>query len=55
MDPLGAASSAIDISYLPKWSSTPIPDYPKESEDSESYLPSPFPVREDINDRVILW
>ncbi|XP_031571067.1 protein GDAP2 homolog [Actinia tenebrosa] len=56
MDPLGASSSVVDITSLPKWSSTPVPLYPNAVQDEQnSFLPTPFPVRKDVNDRVTLW
>ncbi|XP_070794498.1 ganglioside-induced differentiation-associated protein 2 isoform X2 [Pituophis catenifer annectens] len=59
MDPLGAPSHFVDINTLPGWS-----NYHDEDQSSSSHLPikggkvdvrSPFPYREDINAKIILW
>lgn len=57
MDPLGVTISVVEASLLPRWSSTPVPDYgsrllqPSNGRRTES----PFPVRQDLNAKVALW
>ncbi|XP_069801251.1 ganglioside-induced differentiation-associated protein 2 [Dendropsophus ebraccatus] len=60
MDPLGARSCFVDADLLPSWSVPPVgedvPDSAVEPADIERYCDrSPFPYREDINQKVILW
>lgn len=59
MDPLGAPSDFVDINTLPGWS-----NYHSENQSNSSHLPvkggkvdvqSPFPYREDISAKIILW
>lgn len=59
MDPLGVTISVVEASLLPRWSSTPVPDY---GSNLQSLQPSngrrtesPFPVRQDLNAKVALW
>ncbi|XP_069616550.1 ganglioside-induced differentiation-associated protein 2 [Ranitomeya imitator] len=59
MDPLGARSCFVDAESLPCWAASPVgtvPDSSLWSEDIECHaICSPFPCREDINRKVILW
>ncbi|EDO30294.1 predicted protein [Nematostella vectensis] len=56
MDPLGATANLVDINSLPKWSTTPVPNYePGSNESQSSSFLSPFPVDEEINAKVVLW
>lgn len=56
MDPLGVTVSIVDAFSLPRWSSTPVPDYGNILHPSNSgRTQSPFPVRQDVNAKVALW
>ncbi|KAM4046598.1 ganglioside-induced differentiation-associated protein 2 [Anomaloglossus baeobatrachus] len=58
MDPLGARSCFVDAESLPCWAAVgDVPDPSVWSEDPERHddFSSPFPCREDINQKVILW
>lgn len=60
MDPLGARSCFVDADALPSWAQQPdgidVPDSALCREDSAvSGFRSPFPHREDVNGKVILW
>ncbi|XP_073524837.1 ganglioside-induced differentiation-associated protein 2 [Phyllobates terribilis] len=59
MDPLGARSCFVDAESLPCWAAPlegAIPDSSLWSEDIARHgIFSPFPCREDINQKVILW
>lgn len=49
-------ASVVDALSLPRWSSTPVPAYEIESQPSTSLrTETPFPVRQDLNDKVALW
>jgi hypothetical protein len=51
-DPLGARSDCIDIGELTRWNLTQLPMTLEEDEDAEI---SPFPWRNDLNSKLILW
>lgn len=60
MDPLGARSCFVDAEAVPSWAQEPSgTDVPDSSlchdGTAESFVRSPFPHREDINAKVILW
>lgn len=57
-DLLGARSKFTDAASLPRWSSTvPAEEFPQLDPQSlpSAHVISPFPVRGDLNDKVILW
>ena len=48
--------SIVDAFSLPRWSSTPVPEYGNILHPSNSgRTQSPFPVRQDVNAKVALW
>ena len=57
MDPLGARPQVVDIGDVLRWGAvnpeTPPPLSPRDRE--PVHVISPFPVREDLNDKVALW
>ncbi|XP_041857726.1 ganglioside-induced differentiation-associated protein 2 isoform X2 [Melanotaenia boesemani] len=60
MDPLGARSQFVDIQTLPTWQQQPGEDdenIPLDQSDSllSQQFPSPFPVRPEINRKIILF
>lgn len=59
MDPLGVTISVVEASLLPRWSSTPVPDYGSNLQSMQPSngrrTESPFPVRQDLNAKVALW
>jgi len=44
----------VDIETLTRWSDTSVPNY-DVIVDNPNFKPSPFPVDETINKKVILW
>lgn len=63
MDPLGARSHFLDVQTLPTWQQQldaaepppPPPEGQSLSPPSRESFPSPFPFREDINSKVVLY
>lgn len=56
MDPLGVTAPIVDALSLPRWSSTPVPSYENEvSQASNGRIQNPFPIRQDLNSKVVLW
>ena len=57
MDPLGARPQVVDIGDVLRWgavqSETPPPISPADK--TPTHVISPFPMREDLNDKVALW
>lgn len=58
MDPLGAKPQTMDLKDVVRWGATEPADPP--TVDSSRQLPnahviSPFPVREDLNNKIALW
>lgn len=51
MDPLGLLSGITEADCLPRWSNTPPSRCPELFEERDS----PFPVNQEINERVSLW
>lgn len=51
-DPLGARSDCVDLGELTRWNLTQLPMTSEEDEDAEI---SPFPWRNDLNAKLILW
>lgn len=50
-DPLGARSDCVDLKELTRWNLTQLP---MTSEDKDADI-SPFPWRNDLNSKLILW
>lgn len=50
-DPLGARSDCVDLEELTRWNLTQLP---MTSEDKDADI-SPFPWRNDLNSKLILW
>lgn len=58
MDPLGARPVTVDIASIPRWNTFDPEGPPPNVEDSvlpSAHVISPFPVREDLNNKVALW
>lgn len=56
MDPLGVTAPIVDALSLPRWSSTPVPSYENTvSQASSGRIQNPFPIRQDLNSKVVLW
>lgn len=60
MDPLGARSQVVDIHTLPDWGqedpgAEEVPGDDSGSLASEKSFPSPFPFRQDINSKIVLY
>ena len=57
MDPLGARPQVVDIGDVLRWGAvqpeTPSPISPADK--TPTHVISPFPMREDLNDKVALW
>uniref|UniRef100_A0A8C1GLF7 Ganglioside induced differentiation associated protein 2 n=1 Tax=Cyprinus carpio TaxID=7962 RepID=A0A8C1GLF7_CYPCA len=49
MDPLGARSQFVEVQNLPTW------DQPQGVQDELNSLESPFPFRQDINSKIVLF
>lgn len=50
-DPLGSRSDCVDLEELTRWNFTQLP---MTSEDKDAEI-SPFPWRNDLNSKLILW
>ncbi|XP_072254580.1 ganglioside-induced differentiation-associated protein 2 [Pyxicephalus adspersus] len=60
MDPLGARSCFIDVDALPSWAQEPdgndgLDSFVCQEDNTDTGVQSPFPHREDINNKVIIW
>ncbi len=57
MDPLGARPTTVDLGEVTRWGASqadsPIPSDPSAL--PNAHVISPFPVREDLNQKVALW
>ncbi|XP_041352655.1 protein GDAP2 homolog [Gigantopelta aegis] len=54
MDPLGARSDVIEVEKLTRWNLTQLPEY-HETEQRQDGKTVPFPWRNDLNAKIILW
>lgn len=58
MDPLGARPTTVDLCELTRWGAAQEqPTAPLDLSDSlpNAHVISPFPIREDLNQKVALW
>ena len=61
MDPLGARPVVVDGASLPRWGSEQCEDDPSTSDSmiqnayASNDAVSPFPLRDDLNRKIILW
>lgn len=58
MDPLGAKPNTVNVAEIPRWSSSEAEGPPPNVDDSvlpNAHVISPFPVREDLNNKIALW
>uniref|UniRef100_A0A8C9F9D2 Ganglioside induced differentiation associated protein 2 n=1 Tax=Pavo cristatus TaxID=9049 RepID=A0A8C9F9D2_PAVCR len=59
MDPLGAPSQFVDVDSLPSWSNaceaTQVDSHQNPVEKAQVNVRSPFPYREDLNAKIVLW
>ncbi|XP_071113143.1 protein GDAP2 homolog [Haliotis cracherodii] len=54
MDPLGARDDIVTVEQLTRWNLTQLPEYGERS-NGENERSSPFPWRNDLNAKIILW
>lgn len=58
MEPLGARPQTVEGNSLPRWSKTEV-DVAASEATGKSYpgahSTTPFPVREDLNEKIALW
>ena len=54
MDPLGARSDVVEVEGLTRWNQTQLPEY-HETEKRHDGKMAPFPWRNDLNAKIILW
>lgn len=52
-DPLGTRSNIVELENLTKWNVTQLPEYNESTDDVEKS--TPFPWRNDLNSKIILW
>ncbi|XP_013421898.1 protein GDAP2 homolog isoform X2 [Lingula anatina] len=52
-DPLGLRPHVVDIDTLTRWNKTEVPAYEEVKDNSTQTVP--FPYREDVNAKVVLW
>ena len=55
MDPLGAEPIVYDATQFEHWVDTEVPEYDFVVEDPENKRKSPFPWRDELNRKLVLW